>query len=1464
MRSRRSNRDVNAGRLGTAASQLYRDLSSSEALSSHSGAAGLLSGLDTFPSFHEPRVARMPPSKRRALLQCAEQGINGAGSAEKAMDGILGVDSSAMYASRLRREGSSVPILSGEFASYHNLLLDFSEYEPTMVSRLEASTVLLPELGPEKAIDGLPDTRWAACDAAGSSITIHLTGTCVVNAFRFKQPTRASGGHVGEWASVISLFFSDDSEQEFVVNATEEGGEVQQVFEFPPIAADWVRVMIKASHGNRGAGLSDVQLFGYSAACTNLLVRQGEKVQLALLAAQVGLVNTTIWIAAGSYFESLEVMCPVTIMALSAKPSIICSLDQKRPALTCAVPGVYVHGLVLVQAGAVLSKAADSFTYDRLAPGLLGAHWTHPQIHTDNFGDYEGHGSLPRDQGSEMGVWDRVKTTISQDADADERHRRVAAEFPSVLADVVRYEEILAAFEEKGAAHIRELKDHSSELKAHKRELKKAAGESEARVDGDRRLHKELLRQQGHKDRLAQVAMQVEMLREETRVADSKQNTLRDVALKAEALLKLLVARLSEESSKGEALVLEVKNSGDFFSQTPKVRLAQEELQAWKEAQETINNEYTEAKEQDRSVRVTWEASAEEAQHVTDDFKKNKAQEAGVIALLMLENILQVVHEHVEVAPELLEINILIEETRQERKGIKAEMAAILAETAEATENVQHRVNAVEKMRQELEPAAVYAVYGAEIVLTRCRVRSAVGSGIVAGPRALVVARNSTVSDCGRHGVFCHNGGRILLDEVSILRCRQYGALALHANFPPKNLEGTADKDDAAPDSPLHADSAKPMTPKTPNFSRATTPHNGAVAPSSSRPWSRFSNAGVEDGQVDDAAHFEKQSPSTIYFGPPAIVARNSTMAYNGVAGVGGDLGAEIELDHCGVLSNRREGLVASGDSTYVSLHDCISASNGAQGVHVNTHALVVAKNASILGNGQQGCLVVGHHSSLKLHAGVVRLNGMQGLEMRDGGFVSLRAHALVDLNYAAVPLAVQARVDGTGSWLDVEDSSVGSATNAFSASISCENGGRAHVHWTAQLETAQDLQPSYDGYGADDYKQYRKEARTLDIDEQQTIVSGQVRVRIKCHPGTELSSPVVREYEWLTSAAACNHFELAQHVMQCVREEDARQELLPQRLRKPAMKLPDGFANAWRVFYSERATADESIQHEGDLVGPIADRPIWDFLPKAVSLHLYPNDKAGPEAKRQKDVAARLIQQQLEEVARARALERQNKLARMYPESREQCIRLYSQQQQQHVRHVAHMRRVRAAKEEGLVDDRVVTPAPDPEKNRIVKGKGREKYAFFQGVGSGDSDWVAMKEERSGDTYWCVRVCVSCVYICTCVWVYTYGGALWRYSLVCVYMDMMCIFMYMCVCVYIYICVCVCVCVCVWRIALAILTGVFVCVHDVYIHVRLCEYIYIYICLCVCVYVCVYVWKSTLAIRTGVCVYVYEMYFCI
>jgi hypothetical protein len=344
----------------------------------------------------------------------------------------------------------------------------------------------------------------------------------------------------------------------------------------------------------------------------------------------------------------------------------------------------------------------------------------------------------------------------------------------------------------------------------------------------------------------------------------------------------------------------------------------------------------------------------------------------------------------------------------------------------------------------------------------------------------------------------------------------------------------------------------------------------------------------------------------------------------------------------------------------------------------------------------------------------------------------------LVDKNYPAMSAAAQAIVIGTGSWLDVEASSVGSkAQSSYPAEVKCENGGRAHLHWPPLLEIVEDVNVS-ESRAQGDYKQYRMDGRTLDIDEHHTIVAGELRVRIKCHSGTELASPAVREYEWITSAASCNHFELAQHVRNCVEAEDVKQAQIPLKYRKPPLKLPQGLAGVWRVFYTERATSDETIGHEGDLLGPIIDRPIWDVLPGTVSLHLYPNDKAGPEAKRQKAVADRLIQQQLNDVNRSRAMERQNKLARMYPEERDKAILEFQEQESRHQKHVQHMRNVRAAKQEGLgPSDRIPTPPPSPSKDKIVKGKGRAMYEAFQGLGSDDSDWLTMKEERSGDPYW-------------------------------------------------------------------------------------------------------------------------------
>ena len=82
--------------------------------------------------------------------------------------------------------------------------------------------------------------------------------------------------------------------------------------------------------------------------------------------------------------------------------------------------------------------------------------------------------------------------------------------------------------------------------------------------------------------------------------------------------------------------------------------------------------------------------------------------------------------------PELAGIKEEIEEIRQERKEIKAEISRILGETAEASERVTSRVTRLEAIRAELEPGALYAAYGAEVVVSRCQVRSSIGSGVLA------------------------------------------------------------------------------------------------------------------------------------------------------------------------------------------------------------------------------------------------------------------------------------------------------------------------------------------------------------------------------------------------------------------------------------------------------------------------------------------------------------------------------------------------------------------------------------------------------------------------------------------------------------------------------------------------------------------------------------------------------------
>ena len=57
-----------------------------------------------------------------------------------------------------RRVHSSGSVKPGDFGSYRNLLADSDEFELSMVSRVEASSVLNDTCGPEMALDGRSDT----------------------------------------------------------------------------------------------------------------------------------------------------------------------------------------------------------------------------------------------------------------------------------------------------------------------------------------------------------------------------------------------------------------------------------------------------------------------------------------------------------------------------------------------------------------------------------------------------------------------------------------------------------------------------------------------------------------------------------------------------------------------------------------------------------------------------------------------------------------------------------------------------------------------------------------------------------------------------------------------------------------------------------------------------------------------------------------------------------------------------------------------------------------------------------------------------------------------------------------------------------------------------------------------------------------------------------------------------------
>ncbi len=140
----RTMRDPDKGRLGTAASGLYREISWSEALGSFSGAAGLLGALDSFPAFREPKAARIPPSKRRALLACAQQRGGGGSETETAhAGGAAGLDSSAAFASRTRRPNSVSNTQDHAFANLLALLGQKCNYLVCVACR---TTALAPSV----------------------------------------------------------------------------------------------------------------------------------------------------------------------------------------------------------------------------------------------------------------------------------------------------------------------------------------------------------------------------------------------------------------------------------------------------------------------------------------------------------------------------------------------------------------------------------------------------------------------------------------------------------------------------------------------------------------------------------------------------------------------------------------------------------------------------------------------------------------------------------------------------------------------------------------------------------------------------------------------------------------------------------------------------------------------------------------------------------------------------------------------------------------------------------------------------------------------------------------------------------------------------------------------------------------------------------------------------------------------
>eukprot|EP00960_Hanusia_phi_P028784 747593-Hanusia_phi.AAC.6 len=211
-----------------------------------------------------------------------------------------------------------------------------------------------------------------------------------------------------EWISVLSFEFSDGSYRDFHL---EPQSDHLQRLSVEPILTDCIKLNVRASFASFRVGLAQLGARGYKHNVSRIFVEPQQKLAPALFAVARG---GTLGMSEGIFEESVIVDKPISLVAMARERVQMVQTDPSRPVIVCCSPGlpslcshtcadrptgVTINGVFVALGGDVSSLAPPEFRMDRLAPGVLGAHWEHEQGARDAFGEYDKKRSLPGDEG---------------------------------------------------------------------------------------------------------------------------------------------------------------------------------------------------------------------------------------------------------------------------------------------------------------------------------------------------------------------------------------------------------------------------------------------------------------------------------------------------------------------------------------------------------------------------------------------------------------------------------------------------------------------------------------------------------------------------------------------------------------------------------------------------------------------------------------------------------------------------------------------------------------------------------------------------------------------------------------------------------------------------------------------------------------------------------------------------------